>query len=110
MTFDVIHDAGDPAAMARAIRHALKPGGTFVCVELNCSEKLEENTGPLGALFHGISLLYCLPVSLAAGGPGLGTLGLPHPKLEELCHAAGFGAVRRLPLENPFNSVYEINL
>ena len=107
-TFDVIHDAGNPAAMARAIHRALKVGGIYVCVEANCSARLEENAGPLGTLFHGISLLYCLPVSLAAGGPGLGTLGLSHPKLEELCLAAGFGTVRQLPLENPFNSVYEI--
>ena len=107
-TFDVIHDAGDPLAMARTIRQALKPDGTYLCVEINCSDKLEENAGPLGALFHGISLLYCLPTSLAAGGPGLGTLGLPHPKLEELCRAAGFSEVQRLPLENPFNSVYAI--
>jgi SAM-dependent methyltransferase len=107
-TFDVIHDAGDPPAMARAIREALKPGSAYLCVEINCSDTLEENAGPLGALFHGISVLYCLPASLAAGGPGLGTLGLPHPALEELCRAAGFGNVRRLPLENPFNSVYEI--
>jgi 2-polyprenyl-3-methyl-5-hydroxy-6-metoxy-1,4-benzoquinol methylase len=109
-TFDVIHDAADPLAMARGIRQALKPDGTYLCVEINCSDKLEENAGPLGALFHGISLLYCLPTSLAAGGPGLGTLGLSHPKLQDLCGAAGFGQVRRLPLENPFNSVYEITL
>jgi SAM-dependent methyltransferase len=108
-TFDVIHDAGDPSAMARAIRQALKSGGTYVCLEMNCSDRLEENAGPIGALGHGISVLYCLPVSLAAGGPGLGTLGLPHPKLEALCRAANFTAVRRLPLDDPFHSVYEVS-
>jgi SAM-dependent methyltransferase len=107
-TFDVIHDAGDPPAMVNAIRRALTPGGAYVCVEINCSDRLEENTGPLGALLHGISVLYCLPVSLAVGGPGLGTLGLPHARLADLCLAAGFSAVRRLPLEHPLNSVYVI--
>jgi SAM-dependent methyltransferase len=107
-TFDVIHDAADPQAMVRTIRQALRPDGVYVCVEINCSDKLEENVGPFGALLHGISLLYCLPVSLAVGGPGLGTLGLPHTRLRDLCLAAGFGRVRQLPMENPFNSIYEI--
>ena len=34
--------------------------------------------------------------------------GLPEAKLKELCGEAGFGEVRRLDLENPFNNVYEI--
>jgi len=107
-TFDLVHDVSDPLALLRAIRQALKQDGGYICLEINCSDKLEENTGPLGALFHGISILYCTPTSLAQGGPGLGTLGLPEPKLRALCIEAGFRQVRRLPLENPFNTLYEI--
>jgi SAM-dependent methyltransferase len=107
-TFDVVHDVADPPALLHAIRQALRPDGVYICLEINCSAKLEENTGPLGALFHGISILYCTPTSLAHGGPGLGTLGLPEPRLRDLCVEAGFHQVRRLPLENPFNSLYEI--
>jgi SAM-dependent methyltransferase len=107
-TFDVVHDAVDPAGILRSIRRSLKPDGFFVCLEINCSERLEENAGPIGALFHGFSLFYCMTTSLAHGGAGLGTLGLPEPKLRELCRAVGFGAVRRVPLGNPFNNLYEI--
>jgi 2-polyprenyl-3-methyl-5-hydroxy-6-metoxy-1,4-benzoquinol methylase len=107
-TFDVIHDSADPVGLLRAIRQALRPNGTYVCLDINCSDKLEENAGPLGALFHGFSVLYCMTTSLARGGVGLGTVGFPESKLKELATEAGFASVRRVPLENPFNNLYEL--
>lgn len=107
-TFDVVHDAANPLGLLRAIRQALPADGVYVCLDINCSHKLEENAGALGALFHGFSVLYCMTTSLGAGGIGLGTLGFHEPKVRELCAEAGFGAVRRVPLENPFNNLYEI--
>ncbi len=107
-TFDVIHDAVDPRGILRSIRKGLKPDGIYLCLDINCSDKLEENVGPLGALFYGFSIMYCMTTSLAKGGEGLGTLGLPLSKLEELAKEAGFSEVRRLPLENPFNNLYEL--
>lgn len=107
-TFDVVHDSADPRRLLHAIRRALKPDGVYICEETNCSDKLEENLTPMGALFHAISIFYCLTTSLAHGGEGLGTLGLPEPKLRELCTEAGFSSVRRVPMNNPFNALYEI--
>lgn len=107
-TFDVVHDAVDPVGMLRSIRQALRPDGVYACLDINCSDKLEENAGPLGALFHGFSLLYCLTTSLAEDGAGLGTLGLNEPKLCELASVSGFTTVRRVPLDNPFNNLYEL--
>lgn len=107
-TFDVIHDAVDPLGLLRTIREALRPGGSYVCLDINCSDKLEKNIGPLGSLFHGFSVLYCMTTSLAHGGAGLGTVGLPESKLRELSAQAGFSQVRRVPLENPFNNLYEV--
>ncbi len=104
----VIHDAGDPVAVLRAIREALRPGGTFLCMEGAYSERLEENLGPMGALSYGSSLFYCLPTALAQGGVGLGARGLPEPKLRELCTAAGFGQVRRVPVQPPMLGLYEV--
>jgi hypothetical protein len=57
---------------------------------------------------HGISILYCLSTSVANGGPGLGTLGLPESRLRHLATDAGFATVRRVPIESPFNNLYEI--
>lgn len=107
-TFDVVHDSVDPAGLLRGIHDALEPDGIYVCLDINCSDRLEENAGPLGALFHGFSVLYCMTTSLAGHGAGLGTVGLPEPRLRELATGAGFSAVRRVPLENPFNNLYEL--
>jgi SAM-dependent methyltransferase len=106
-TFDVVHDAVDPLQLLQSIRRALRPGGVYVCLDINCSEKLEENTNPLGAMFHGVSVFYCLTTSLANHGAGLGTLGFHESKVRELCTKAGFSSILRVPLDNPFNNLYE---
>jgi 2-polyprenyl-3-methyl-5-hydroxy-6-metoxy-1,4-benzoquinol methylase len=107
-TFDVVHDSADPAALLASIRKALRPGGHYLNLDINCSDKLEENLGPIGALLYGVSVLYCMTTSLAQHGAGLGTMGLPPSKMTELGKAAGFRTVRKLPLENPFNNLYEL--
>jgi 2-polyprenyl-3-methyl-5-hydroxy-6-metoxy-1,4-benzoquinol methylase len=107
-TFDVVHDSADPRGLLRSIRQALRPDGRYVCLEINSSDKLEENAGPLGSFFYSVSVLYCMTTSLAEHGEGLGTMGLPAPKVQEMCLEAGFSNVRRLPIENPFNTIFEI--
>lgn len=108
LTFDVVHDTADPLGLLRAVRAALRPTGTYLCTEVNAAPTLAGNLNPFGALFYGVSVLYCLSVSLAAGGEGLGSLGLPEPDLARLCARAGFASVRRLPVDDPMNAVYEV--
>ena len=105
---DAQHDAADPQGILRAIRGALEPDGTYLCLEINCADTLEGNLNPLGALFYSFSVLLCMTTSLADGGAGLGTLGLPESRLRALAAEAGFGSVTRLPLENPFNTLYAL--
>ena len=107
-TFDVIHDAVDPAGLLREIRKSLRPGGAYVCLDINASDHLEENVGPLGALFHGCSVLYCMTTSLAHGGHGLGTVGFTEAVARQMCADAGFSSVRRVSMDDPFNILYEI--
>jgi SAM-dependent methyltransferase len=106
-TYDVVHDAVDPVGLLRGIRGALRPGGHYVCLDVNCADRHEDNRGPLAAIFYGFSVLYCMTTSLAGGGAGLGACGLPEAKVRELCGEAGFAEVRRVPVENPFNTLYE---
>jgi SAM-dependent methyltransferase len=106
-TFDVIHDSVDPAGLLGRIRRALRPGGRYVCLDMNASHRPEENVGPLAALFYGISIHYCMTVSLAHGGAGLGTCGFNPHVAEQMCTAAGFSSIRRVEMENPFNCLYE---
>ena len=97
-TFDVVHDAVDPRGLLRAIRRAVREDGTYVCLDVNCSHRLEENAGPLGALLYGFSILSCTS----------GTCGFSERVVRELCAEAGFAGVRLVPLENPFNHLYEV--
>jgi SAM-dependent methyltransferase len=106
--FDVVHDAAHPSAFLRAIRAALAPDGVFVCLDFNSSEKIEENAGPVGTFLYGSSIAYCMATALAAGGEGLGAAGLPEAKFRSLSDEAGFSAFRRVPIANPFNSLYEL--
>lgn len=108
MTFLVIHDSADPLGLLRAIRAALKPGGTYLCSEIKAADTLEENAGPFGAYIYSTSVVYCMTVSLAEGGAGLGTAGMPPAKVRELCAEAGFGSVRLTPIENFFRNTFEV--
>lgn len=107
-TFDVIHDAVDPRGLLRAIRQGTKDDGSYLMLEINSADRHEDNAGPIAALFYGFSVFYCMTTSLAHGGEGLGTCGMPESKVKELCAEAGFGTVGRAPVEeNPFNVLYE---
>ncbi|MGQ0520537.1 MAG: class I SAM-dependent methyltransferase [Actinomycetota bacterium] len=106
-TWDVLHDAVDPSAILTSIRQALWDDGIYLCLDINCSDRLEENTGPLKALLYGISVMYCMTTSLAHGGAGLGTCGLSPRTFRELCERAGFSRSRLVAWDNPFNNLYE---
>ena len=107
-TYDVIHDAVDPLGLLRGIHGSLSEDGIYVCLDTNCADRHEDNTGPIAAMLYGISVFYCMTTSLANGGAGLGTCGLPEAKARELCTQAGFSGLRRVPMDNPFNTLYEV--
>lgn len=107
-TFDVVHDAVAPGQLLRSIRDALGARGTYLCLEIKCSARVEENFGTVGALMHGVSVLYCMSTSLAHGGAALGTCGLHEGRLRELAAGAGFGDVTKLPIDDAFNELYAL--
>lgn len=110
LTVNVVHDAADPLGLLRAIRAGLRPGGTYLCAEPSAAETMEGNAGPRGAYMYGTSVLYCLTTALVEGDAGLGTAGLTEAKMRALCTEAGFGAVRRLALDDPIRGVYTVQL
>ncbi|MBI5878052.1 MAG: methyltransferase domain-containing protein [Chloroflexi bacterium] len=107
-TFDVVHDSPDPLGLLRSIHGALSAGGAYIMQEWNCADNFTENIGPRATFVYGFSLMYCMTTSLSQGGAGLGTFGLPEPKVRQFCAEAGFAGVRRLPVEHPGWIVYEI--
>jgi len=108
-TFDVVHDSVDPVGLLTLIRKALKPGGTYLMLEMNASGDVEKNAGVMGRMLYSISTLYCMSVSLAHGGAGIGAC-MGEPKARELVKEAGFSHFRRLPIDDMFSALYEVRV
>jgi SAM-dependent methyltransferase len=106
--FDALHDMGDPTAAARRIRRSLAPDGTFLLVEPNAGDRLEDNLNLVGRIFYSASTLVCTPASRAEGGPASACMGAQagEARLAEVCRDAGFSRFRRAA-ETPFNIVLE---
>lgn len=107
LTGDCLHDMVSPEACARSIRGALRPDGTWFCIEPNLADRLEDNINPIGKLFYSVSTLQCMTCSLAHGGSGYGA-GMGAANVERVARLAGFSQFRKLPIEHPFNQFFEI--
>jgi 2-polyprenyl-3-methyl-5-hydroxy-6-metoxy-1,4-benzoquinol methylase len=105
--FDVVHDSVDPAGLLSSIRGALRPDGTCLMVEVNASNRVEDNINPMGRMMYAASTLYCMTVSLAHDGAGIGAL-MGEAKARELVHNAGFTGFQRLPVKDAFSALYEL--
>jgi SAM-dependent methyltransferase len=106
-TFDVVHDSIDPVGLLKSIRGALKPGGTYLMLEVNVSARLEDNINPMGKMMYSMSTLYCMSVSLGGGGAGIGAC-MGEDKARDLAKQAGFGNFQRLPVKDLFSVLYEL--
>jgi SAM-dependent methyltransferase len=88
--FDAIHDQAQPRRVLKNIARALRPGGTFLAVDVQASSNLEDNIAhPLAPAFYMMSTMHCMTVSLALGGEGLGNMW-GEQKARELLGEAGF--------------------
>jgi 2-polyprenyl-3-methyl-5-hydroxy-6-metoxy-1,4-benzoquinol methylase len=110
-TFDCIPDMTQPLDMMGALRHAIAPDGAWLLVDIKAQDTFELNAAknPMASLMYGISVLSCMSSALSEPeGAGLGTLGLPARKAEEMALAAGFTRFRRLDVDHAVNAFYEI--
>jgi SAM-dependent methyltransferase len=110
-TFDCIHDMAHPQDVIQAIHDSLAADGHWLLVDIRASETLAGNieANPMASLLYGVSVLSCMSSALSEpGGAGLGTLGLPASKAEEMARAAGFTRFDTMPVDHPMNAFYEI--
>jgi 2-polyprenyl-3-methyl-5-hydroxy-6-metoxy-1,4-benzoquinol methylase len=104
--FDAIHDQAHPAAVLKGISTALRPGGTFLMVDIAASSNLEENLqNPMGPMLYSISTLHCMTVSLALGGDGLGTVW-GEQLARKMLAEAGFTKIDVKSVEADFMNAY----
>lgn len=92
-TFDAVHDQADPAALLRGIARALASDGVYLMQDIRASSHVHENLDhPLATFLYAVSCTHCMPVSLAQGGAGLGTMW-GRQQARSLLEAAGFSRV-----------------
>lgn len=104
--FDCLHDMGDPAAAAAHVRRTLKLGDTWMVVEPNAGDCVEDNLNPVGRPYYSASTMICVPTSLAQEtGAALGAQA-GEARIAEVIRSGGFTTVRRAS-ETPLSMVLE---
>jgi len=107
--FDCLHDMGDPVGAARHVRSTLAPDGTWMIVEPNAGDRVEDNFNPVGRAYYGFSTLLCTPASLSQDvGLALGAQA-GEARIRDVVQTGGFSQFGRAA-ETPFNLVYEARL
>ena len=106
-TFDAFHDMGNPVVVARRVREALAPDGTWLLTELNARDRIEENLNVFGRFFYSASTFICVPNALSQGGTVALGAQAGEAVLREVAVEAGFTRVRRAA-DSPFNLVLEV--
>ena len=105
-SFDAVHDQAHPRAMLRGIATALRPGGTYLCVEPKASSHLPDNHDlPMGPLLYTVSTMHCMTVSLAYDGEGLGAAWGAQTATEYL-EEAGFADVEVTGIRDDRSNTY----
>jgi hypothetical protein len=104
--FDCLHDMGDPVGAARHVRETLAREGTWMIVEPNAGDRIEDNLNPVGRAFYAFSTLLCTPASLSQEvGLALGAQA-GEARIRDVIQAGGLTRFRRAA-ETPFNLVFE---
>ncbi|HEY3759245.1 MAG TPA: class I SAM-dependent methyltransferase [Solirubrobacteraceae bacterium] len=104
--FDCLHDMGDPVGAAQQVRRILAPDGTWMIVEPQAGDRVEDNLNPVGRVFYGFSTLLCTPASLSQEvGLALGAQA-GEARISDVVAGGGFTRFRRAA-ETPFNLVFE---
>lgn len=106
MAFDTVHHLPTPEIALSRIRNALTLEGAFLMVEFKFSSTVDGNIGnSFAPLYYGVSLLHCVPVSLASGGPGLGAVW-GEQIAKQLLTEAGFNNITIADTPRPQNYMF----
>jgi SAM-dependent methyltransferase len=105
--FDVVHDAADPLGLLTSMRNALEADGVLLILEPKGKRHIEQSMDPMGRFMYAQSFFYCMTVSLAAGGAGLGCCAGVET-LRDLAERSGLSQFEAIPIEDPFDGLYRL--
>ena len=105
LAIDCVHDMKDPVGVLRHIRTLLADDGSLFWSEPTGSDEPAENRNPPGRMRSALSPYHCLTVSLAAGGPGLGTI-IGEAGARDLAEKAGFERFERLNVDSAMQQFF----
>ena len=109
-TYDVLHDAPNPAELIQQVKKALKPGGVWILGDIPAKDTLRENieSNPKARNYFAFSTCLCMSCSLSTkDGAGLGTLGFTVPVAKKMLNEGGFSKVKVM-LETPGVRWFEV--
>ncbi|GFG68950.1 class I SAM-dependent methyltransferase [Mycolicibacter senuensis] len=105
--FDAIHDQAQPARVLENIHRSLRVGGILLMADAKASSRLEDNVGVATNTYrYTVSLMHCMPVSLALDGAGLGTMWGRQLAMSMLADAGFADVVFTEIAEDPSNYYY----
>ena len=105
--FDAVHDQVEPDLVLTRIFGTLVPGGLLFMREPRAADTLAGNlANPMAPVMYSVSTLHCMTVSLAHGGPGIGT-AFGEQRARRMLADAGFAEPQVQPAPgSPFDAVY----
>ncbi|MCS5736264.1 class I SAM-dependent methyltransferase [Herbiconiux daphne] len=115
--FEALHDMADPVGVLAGFRRALAPGGAVLVADEKVADEFVAPAGADERLQYAISVLHCLPATMAekaaidaAGGRGIanGTV-LRAPTVRRWAREAGFDAVTELSVDHRFWRFYRLD-
>ena len=106
--FEALHDMGRPVDALAGFRSLLRPGGALLVADERVADAFHAGAEPVERMLYAMSVLHCLPATIAESGTVYNGTVLRAPTLRRWVAQAGFGRVDVLDIENPFWRFYRI--
>lgn len=105
--FEAVHDMPRPVEVLGAAKGLVSNNGWLLVADEKTGDSFAE-PGPLDGFFYGVSVLWCLPQSLAEQpSEAIGT-AIRASTMESLAQRAGFSKVETAPIESDFWRFYRL--
>jgi 2-polyprenyl-3-methyl-5-hydroxy-6-metoxy-1,4-benzoquinol methylase len=106
--FDALHDLARPVEVLRTCRRLRSHDGTVLLMEPNAAERFTPSGSETERFLFAISVLHCLPVSLAAQPSAATGTAMRPDTVRAYATTAGFTDVHVLPVQHRFHRLYRL--